>query len=47
MIELSGISKSYNKGAVKAVNNLSLTVRPGEIFGFLALTAPVKPQPLK
>ncbi|NLZ39179.1 MAG: ABC transporter ATP-binding protein [Firmicutes bacterium] len=35
MIELSNVSKSYNKGAVKAVDNLNLTVRPGEIFGFL------------
>ncbi len=35
MIELNGVSKSYNKGEVKAVNNLSLTVNKGEIFGFL------------
>ena len=35
MIEIAGVSKSYNKGKVKAVDNLSLTVRPGEIFGFL------------
>ncbi|HHX75599.1 MAG TPA: ABC transporter ATP-binding protein [Firmicutes bacterium] len=35
MIELRGVSKSYNNGAVKAVDNLSLSVRPGEIFGFL------------
>lgn len=35
MIELRNLSKSYNKGKVKAVNNLSLTVQPGEIFGFL------------
>lgn len=35
MIEINGISKSYNKGSVKAVDNLSLTVKPGEIFGFL------------
>ncbi len=35
MIELKNLSKSYNKGKVKAVNNLSLTVQPGEIFGFL------------
>lgn len=35
MIELIGVSKSYNRGAVKAVNDLSLTVQTGEIFGFL------------
>lgn len=35
MIEISSVSKSYNRGQVKAVNNLSLNVRDGEIFGFL------------
>ena len=35
MIELRGISKTYAKSAVKAVDDLSLTVRDGEIFGFL------------
>ncbi len=35
MIEIREVSKSYNKGEVKAVSNLSLTVEPGEIFGFL------------
>ncbi len=35
MIELINVSKSYNKGEVKAVDNLSLTVNKGEIFGFL------------
>ena len=35
MIELLNVSKSYGGGAKKAVDNLSLTVRPGEIFGFL------------
>jgi ABC-2 type transport system ATP-binding protein len=35
MIEIEGVSKSYGGGAKKAVDNLSLTVRPGEIFGFL------------
>lgn len=35
MIELKNLSKSYNRGNFKAVDNLSLTVRPGEIFGFL------------
>ena len=35
MIEISNVSKSYNKGKVKAVDDLSLVVKPGEIFGFL------------
>jgi ABC-2 type transport system ATP-binding protein len=35
MIELSGISKTYAKSAVKAVDGLSVTVDDGEIFGFL------------
>jgi len=35
VIEIKNVSKSYNKGAVRAVDDLSLVVRPGEIFGFL------------
>jgi len=35
MIEIRNVSKSYNRGTVKAVNNLDLTVNSGEIFGFL------------
>lgn len=35
MIELTNVSKSYNRGRIKAVDDLSLAVRPGEIFGFL------------
>ncbi|MDP4091777.1 MAG: ABC transporter ATP-binding protein [Bacillota bacterium] len=35
MIEISNISKSYSKGEIKAVDNLSLKVNRGEIFGFL------------
>jgi ABC-2 type transport system ATP-binding protein len=35
VIELNHVSKSYNKGKVKAVNDLTLTVKSGEIFGFL------------
>ena len=33
MIEIKNLSKSYNKGAVKAVEDLNLHVKPGEIFG--------------
>lgn len=35
MLKLDHLSKSYAKGHVKAVDDLSLTVRPGEIFGFI------------
>ncbi len=35
MIDIKNISKSYNKGSVKAVDNLNLKVNKGEIFGFL------------
>ncbi|MDW7761331.1 MAG: ABC transporter ATP-binding protein [Acidobacteriota bacterium] len=35
MIEITHVSKSYNKGRIKAVDDLTLRVRPGEIFGFL------------
>ncbi|MCR3921325.1 MAG: ABC transporter ATP-binding protein [Firmicutes bacterium] len=35
MIEFSNVSKSYNKGAIKAVDQLNLSIKPGEIFGFL------------
>jgi len=35
MIELKQVCKSYNRGAVRAVDGLTLAVPPGEIFGFL------------
>lgn len=35
MLKISHLSKTYNKGSVKAVDDLSLELRPGEIFGFL------------
>lgn len=35
MIRLRGISKSYNRDGVKAVDKLDLEVKGGEIFGFL------------
>ena len=34
MIKITNLSKSYNKGLVKAVDDLTLHVKPGEIFGF-------------
>jgi len=35
MLTVQGVSKSYAKGRVKAVDNLSLAVKRGEIFGFI------------
>ncbi len=35
MLKLNNISKSYNKGSIKAVDNLDLEIKSGEIFGFL------------
>ena len=35
MFEIKNVSKAYDKGGKKAVNNLSVTVNNGEIFGFL------------
>lgn len=35
MLQINHVSKSYQKGAVKAVDDLCLDVQPGEIFGFL------------
>lgn len=35
MIEVKDVSKSYNKGSVRAVDGLNLGIREGEIFGFL------------
>jgi len=35
MIELLQLSKTYSKGRVRAVKNLSLKVQKGELFGFL------------
>ncbi len=35
MIKISNVSKTYNKSNVKAVDNLSLEILDGEIFGFL------------
>src|SRR5512136_2371396 len=47
MIELNHVSKSYNRGKVKAVDDLTLTVRPGEIFGFLGPNGAGKTTTLK
>jgi ABC-2 type transport system ATP-binding protein len=35
MLQIKGVSKSYLKGSVKAVDQVDMEVRAGEIFGFL------------
>ena len=47
MIEINHVSKSYNKGTVRAVDDLSLVVKPGEIFGFLGPNGAGKTTTLK
>ncbi len=47
MIEFRHVSKSYAKGQVKAVDDLTLTVQPGEIFGFLGPNGAGKTTTLK
>ena len=47
MIELERLSKSYNKGQIKAVKDLTLTVGKGELFGFLGPNGAGKTTTLK
>ena len=47
MIKLINVSKSYSKGKVKAVDNFSLEVRRGEIFGFIGPNGAGKTTTLK
>jgi ABC-2 type transport system ATP-binding protein len=47
VIEFDHVSKSYNKGKVKAVDDLTLTVPSGEIFGFLGPNGAGKTTTLK
>ena len=35
MLKINNLTKSYNQGTVKAVDDISFEVKPGEIFGFL------------
>ena len=46
MIEIKNVSKSYNKGT-HVVNNLSLKINNGEIFGFIGLNGAGKTTTLK
>ena len=47
MIEINGVSKTYAKGSVKAVDNISVEIRDGEIFGFLGPNGAGKTTTLK
>ncbi len=46
MIELKNVTKVYGKNTL-AVDDLSLDIKDGEIFGFLGPMGPVNPQPLR
>ncbi len=35
MLKIENLSKTYGKGTVKAVDNINLEIKSGEIFGFL------------
>ncbi|MGI5912685.1 MAG: ABC transporter ATP-binding protein [Syntrophomonadaceae bacterium] len=35
MLEINGVSKTYNRGRIKAVDGVTLSINDGEIFGFL------------
>ncbi len=35
MLRIENVSKSYDGGQIKAVDNIDLEIKPGEIFGFL------------
>lgn len=47
MLKLENVSKSYNNGALKAVDNISFEVKSGEIFGFLGPNGAGKTTTLK
>lgn len=47
MIEINDVSKTYAKGSVKAVDNISVEIRNGEIFGFLGPNGAGKTTTLK
>lgn len=47
MLEINHVSMTYANGTVKAVDDLSLSLRPGEIFGFLGANGAGKTTTLK
>ena len=42
-IAMFGLTKAF--GPRRAVDNITLTVAPGTVFGFLGRTAPARPPP--
>lgn len=47
MLKLQSVSKTYSKGSIKAVDNIDLDIKPGEIFGFLGPNGAGKTTTLK
>ncbi len=47
MLEISHVSMAYANGAIKAVDDLSFELRPGEIFGFLGANGAGKTTTIK
>ena len=47
MLKISHVSKTYNHSPVKAVDDLSLELKPGEIYGFLGPNGAGKPRQSK
>lgn len=47
MLKLENVTKSYNSGSIKAVDNISFEVKSGEIFGFLGPNGAGKTTTLK
>ena len=46
MIEIKNVSKSYKRGN-KVIDNLSLNIKNGEIFGFIGLNGAGKTTTIK
>lgn len=47
MIEIKGVSKTYAKGSVKAVDDITVEIKNGEIFGFIGPNGAGKTTTLK
>ena len=47
MVQIQQVSKSYAKHATPAVDNLTLTLQPGEIFGFIGANGAGKTTTIK
>lgn len=45
MLKINGLTKIYGRSDVKAVDDLSLEVESGEIFGFIGPNGAGNPQP--